>query len=50
METTLSERYPEVLKLLEDTPPSRREHPHDALGAIVASLGSEVMKMGVSRE
>jgi crossover junction endodeoxyribonuclease RuvC len=50
METTLSERYPEVLKLLEDTPASRREHPYDALGAIVASLGSEVMKMGVSRD
>jgi Holliday junction resolvasome RuvABC endonuclease subunit len=49
METTLGERYPEVLKLLEDTPPSRREHPYDALGAIVASLGSEVMKMGVNR-
>jgi Holliday junction resolvasome RuvABC endonuclease subunit len=50
METTLGERYPEVSKLLEDTPASRREHPYDALGAIVASLGSEVMKMGVSRE
>jgi hypothetical protein len=49
METTLSERYPEVSKLLEDTPAGRREHPYDALGAIVASLGSEVMKMGVSR-
>jgi Holliday junction resolvasome RuvABC endonuclease subunit len=49
METTLSERYPEVSKLLEDTRASRREHPYDALGAIVASLGSEVMKMGVSR-
>jgi Holliday junction resolvasome RuvABC endonuclease subunit len=50
IETTLSERYPEVSKLLEDTPASRREHPYDALGAIVASLGSEVMKMGVSRD
>jgi crossover junction endodeoxyribonuclease RuvC len=50
METTLSERYPEVSKLLEGTPAGRREHPYDALGAIVASLGSEVMKMGVSRD
>jgi Holliday junction resolvasome RuvABC endonuclease subunit len=47
METTLSKRYPEVLTALEDVPMSRREHPYDALGAIVASLGSEVVKMGV---
>jgi Holliday junction resolvasome RuvABC endonuclease subunit len=50
IETTLSERYPEVSKALEGTPFGRREHPYDALGAIVASLGSEVMKMGVSRD
>jgi crossover junction endodeoxyribonuclease RuvC len=47
MEATLSGRYPVVLKCLEDVPMSRREHPYDALGAIVASLGSEVVKMGL---
>lgn len=46
MEATLSGRYPEVLKHLEGTPMSRREHPYDALGAIVAALGSEVVRMG----
>jgi crossover junction endodeoxyribonuclease RuvC len=46
MESTLNLGYPEVLTLLEGTPQSRREHPYDALGAIVASLGSEVVKMG----
>jgi citrate lyase beta subunit len=50
METTLSKRYPEVLTALEDVPMSRREHPYDALGAIVASLGSEVVKMGVRND
>jgi Holliday junction resolvasome RuvABC endonuclease subunit len=47
MEATLSGRYPVVLKCLEEVPMSRREHPYDALGAIVASLGSEVVKMGL---
>jgi Holliday junction resolvasome RuvABC endonuclease subunit len=47
MEATLSGRYPEVLKCLEGIPMGRREHPYDALGAIVASLGSEVVKMGL---
>ena len=47
MEATLSGKYPPVLELLEGTPMSRREHPYDALGAIIASLGSEVVKMGL---
>ena len=49
MEATLSGRYPEVLKHLEGTPMSRREHPYDALGAIVAALGSEVVRMGARK-
>ena len=47
MAATLAGRYPEVLTALSGVPQSRREHPYDALGAVVASLDDEVIKMGM---
>lgn len=46
MESVLGSMYPEALEALEGVPMSRREHSYDALGAVIASLGSEVVKMG----
>lgn len=44
MSQRLHEYYPEIEALLDPIPGSRREHPIDALGAIVASLQSDVVK------
>ena len=49
VETALSRRFEDMYDLLSGVSASRREHPIDALGAIVASLDSEVVKMGVRR-
>lgn len=38
---------PEIVSMLEPLAVNKREHPIDALGAIVAALGSEVIKMGL---
>jgi len=44
MHVRLSNQYPEIVGLLEHIPASRREHPVDALGAIVAALDSDVVR------
>lgn len=46
VQSILVSMYPETVEALSGVPEGRREHPYDALGAIVASLGSEVVKMG----
>ena len=42
--------YPSMDGMLHGIPKSRQEHPIDALAAIVASLDSEVVRMGVRSE
>jgi len=49
MEQRLLEDYPECEKLLEDVPRSKREHPLDALGAIVACLDTDIVRAGMRR-
>jgi len=47
MAATLGQRYPEGKEALRKLPQSLHEHPWDALGAVVASMDSEVIKMGL---
>jgi Holliday junction resolvasome RuvABC endonuclease subunit len=49
MERRLLEDYPECSALLEGIPASKREHPLDALGAIVACLDTDIVRAGMRR-
>jgi Holliday junction resolvasome RuvABC endonuclease subunit len=49
MAEALTEAYPEIRTMLEPWPKGRHEHMVDALGAIVACLDDNVVKIGAGR-